>query len=145
MAVASATDFGSGRRWAISDPVVQERLAPRSDRRAQSSARLPPLAPAVGATACAGPPISTATPTSPITTPSATSGRGALLRRKTHGSSTVQSGPDARISAVSPDGTHCSAQQTVPLPPASINPPTTVAAPQARHPGAGAPRSRSTA
>ena len=46
---------------------------------------------------------------------------------------------------VSPDGTHCSAQQTVPFPPPSINPPTTVAASQARHPGAGAPRRRRTA
>ena len=124
-----------------SEPITQLRLAPSSDSRPRAARAHRRRAPR----SRRGPPISTATPARPMSTPSATSGLGAFARRKSQGSRTVHSGPAERISAVSPDGTHCSAQQTVPLPPPSISPPATVAASQARAPGAGAPRSRSTA
>ena len=128
---AAAAGAGSATRS------TQLRLAPSSDSRAHSSAR---------------PPVARASPPSrarvrrsarrrrparsPRPAPPAAAARARAGRARAAGSSTAA--PAARISAVSPDGTHCSAQQTVPLPPAEHQP----AHHGRREPGAPAGRGR---
>src|SRR5204862_1156887 len=82
-------------------------------------------------------------PATPRTSPATTGARGALPPCRGRTSSTaIQIGTIATSRAVSPDGTRVSAQTTAPLPPSRRSPPTTVAAPQLRFVGRGAPRQR---
>jgi hypothetical protein len=84
------------------------------------------------------------TPTKPSSNPAITCllGRGAP---RAHSSPTIQIGATAISTAASPDGTLCSAQATLALPPSSRNPPITNAGRQCRKAGAGSPRQRAQA
>ena len=76
----------------------------------------------------------------PSATPAATSPCGRCPPGAIHSSSTNHNGTVAQSSDVSPDGTHCSAQHTVAVPPTTSNAPAIVAARHSAHAGRGAPR-----
>ena len=63
------------------------------------------------------------TPTNPQTSPATSNGPGRLPEPRSQSTSTIQRGSIATSSASSPEGTHCAAQTTAPLPPTRSRPP----------------------
>ena len=89
-----------------------------------------------------GAPPSIATPAKPTSRPTCTLRLGRDLEPNRGSSATIQRGTDATRSAVTPEGTHCSATTTAPFPPASMSGPLMAAARHWAPVGLGAPRAR---
>jgi len=137
IAVASCGDAGSGAWREYTEPSDHARQPKASMRAPAWSTCSPP-------STCSGP-TSSSRPASPSASPVTTVRVGRRPPGRAQSRSTIHSGTMATSSAVTPEGTRCSAHTTAPLPPSSMQAPTTAAARQWTGAGRAAPRQRSQA
>ena len=134
MPVVSNPDSGSSASRDQNDPIAHDN-DPRINTNAPSG-RTSPRPPRFDG------PTSTMIPMKPSISPKSTAPCGRSRGGRTHSMITSQKGRIETRSAVSPDGTNCSAHTTAPFPPSSKKAPAMTAFRQWSRVGLGAPRNR---